>query len=81
VVGPIVYLTGSMHQASGSSSVFASTPAAARPSHSVLVLTFTFSGSYGSLLVTPSLLDAGSTPSGNAQSYTSLAAISYPRNS
>lgn len=80
-VGPIVYLTGSMHQASGTSPVSGNLPQAARTPNGLLFLTYTLAGSYGSILVARSFLVIGSTPASNAQNFTSLAAISYPRNS
>ena len=81
MVGPIVYLSGSMHQASGTNSKYASMPTAARPSNDLIFLTYTDAGTHGTLVLTRSYLAAGSNPQSDAQGFTSLAAISYPRNS
>jgi len=81
VVGPIVYMTGAVRQASETNGVFASMPAAARPSHILPMITYTYGFTFGVLQLTPSQLNIGSNPYTNAQYFTSLAAISFPRTS
>ncbi|HXP21337.1 MAG TPA: hypothetical protein VN840_16970 [Streptosporangiaceae bacterium] len=84
IIGPIVYLSGSMHQPSGTSGLFGVLPSAARPSHVLEIETYTFAGTYGAFGLIPNpqgWMFVVSTPQSDAQDYTSLAAISYPRNS
>lgn len=82
VIRGVVYLSGSMHQASGNSGLFASLPTAARPAHLLELATYAFDGAFGALRLIPAgFMFAVSHPQASARSYTSLAAISYPRNS
>ena len=75
--GGVVYLSGSLH--GGTSSNFAILPKAARPAHWLYMTVYTSGGTFGTLLVKPDgEIAAYSTPSADATSYTSLAAVSYP---
>ncbi len=75
----IVYLSGSMHQPSGTDDEFAVLPEAARPAHALYINVFTDGFTLGYILVEPDGdAFAGSSTYVNAQAYTSLAAISYP---
>jgi hypothetical protein len=80
VSGPIVYLAGSMHFTSGSA-IFAALPKAARPVNDIIRQVYTYGDTTGGLILTPIFGIAGSNPPSNAQGYTSLAGIAYPRNS
>jgi hypothetical protein len=75
VSGNVVYLSGSMH-ASGSSHLATVLPKAARPTHRMFILVYTFDGAPGWLEIMPTgkVYAFGS----DAASYTSLANISYP---
>ncbi len=75
----IVYLSGSMHQASGSDEEFAVLPKAARPTRALYINVFTDGFTLGWIVVEPDG-DAyvASSPYANAQAYTSLDAISFP---
>jgi hypothetical protein len=82
VIRGVVYLSGSMHEASGDSGLFGSLPTAARPAHVLELATYTFNGAFGALSLIPTgFMFVVSHPQSTAMSYTSLAAISYPRNS
>jgi hypothetical protein len=79
VTGGVVYLSGSLNQPSGSNIKFAVLPPAARPTHNLWITTYTYNGTVGALAITPSGVMVAFNNTGNAaQSYTSLAAISYP---
>jgi hypothetical protein len=79
VTGGVVYLSGSLYQQAGTSEEFAVLPAAARPRHTLWIKTYTYNGAVGVLKITPAGLMYAYNEAGNAaQSYTSLAAISYP---
>lgn len=79
ISGGVVYLSGSIHQASGTDNVFAILPAAARPTRWLYLTVYTYFGTSGTLLIRPGgAMSAYSTPSGNATGYTSLAAVSFP---
>jgi hypothetical protein len=79
VKGGVVYLSGSLQQASGSNNLFAVLPKAARPAHKMYLAVYTYGYSVGDLIVTSNGdMYAGSSPQSNAQGFTSLAAISYP---
>ena len=72
----IVYLSGSMHQASGTSGNFARLPRGFRPAHVLYLHVYTFAGAEGSMAIAPNgqmLVGAG-----RATGYTSLAGISFP---
>jgi hypothetical protein len=83
VAGPIVYLAGSMNfnPASTGSAFFADIPKAARSVHEITRQVYTLQGSTGEVVLTPSFGIASSNPGSNADGYTSLAGIAYPRNS
>jgi hypothetical protein len=72
----IVYLSGSMHQASGTSTWFATLPRGFRPRHNLWLPVYSFSGTEGSLRIaaTGQMYAFG----GAVTAYTSLAGISYP---
>jgi hypothetical protein len=80
VVGPIVYLGGSMSQTTGSI-IFAATPAAIRPRHELNIEVFTAEDTYGQIQVTKPSLYVESMPASNAQGVTSLDGVSYPLSS
>jgi hypothetical protein len=83
VSGPLVYLAGSMHfdTTSGGSTVFAVLPTVTLTSHLLNQQVYTDSGTTGVFLVLTGDGWAASTPISNSQGFTSLAGISYPRNS
>jgi hypothetical protein len=72
----IVYLSGSMHQASGTSTQFATLPRGFRPRHNLWLPVYSFSGTEGSIEIaaTGQMYAFG----GDVTAYTSLAGISYP---
>ena len=76
----IVHLLGSLHQPSGTNSQFAVLPPAARPAHNLWIPTYTYNGAFGWVVIYPSgqIFAANFYGSTAAQSYTSLATISYP---
>jgi hypothetical protein len=79
VTAGVVYLSGSLHQAAGTSLVFAVLPRAARPRHQLWITTYTFEGAAGALKITPAGVMSAFNVTGNAaQGYTSLAGIAYP---
>jgi hypothetical protein len=80
VVGPIVYLNGSMTQTTGSI-IFAATPAAIRPKHELNIEVYTNNSTYGQIQVTTLSLYAESMPALNSEDFTSLAGLSYPLSS
>jgi len=80
VVGPIVYLGGSMTRTTGSI-IFAATPGAIRPKHELNIEVYTNNGSIGQIQVTKPSLYVESVPANNAQDFTSLAGVSYPLSS
>src|ERR1022692_3940776 len=82
VIRGVVYLSGSMHEASGDSGLFGTLPPAARPAHVLDFGTYAFNGVFGALGMVPNgFMLVVSHPQASAMSYTSLAAISYPRSS
>src|SRR5215469_9343317 len=79
VSGGIVYLAGSLHQASGSRAEFAVLPPAARPAHDVLMTIYTLNGSTGTLHIQrsgPAYVTGN--PRDPAREYASLAGVSFP---
>jgi hypothetical protein len=76
----VVYLSGSVGQGVLSNNVyFANLPRPARPSRVVIVPTYTYSDTSGWLEIYPNgAMYANSTLFSNAQSFTSLAGISFP---
>jgi hypothetical protein len=78
----VVYLAGSLHQASGTSQEFAILPKAARPTHDLWITVYTMSGTSGTLYIGANGdMAATSLTPADAQDYTSLAAVSYPASS
>lgn len=80
VVNGVVYLNGSMHQASGSAALWAFVPAAARPAHTLEIEVYLAGGTAGGLSLS-NLGIISSLPYSNAQKFTSLAGIAYPPSS
>ena len=80
VVGPIVYLGGSIATTTGSI-IFAATPASVRPRHELNIEVYTSGATYGQIQVTKPSLYVESVPASNAQLFTSLAGVSYPLSS
>jgi hypothetical protein len=75
----VVYLSGSLHQASGNGSSFAVLPKAARPAGRQYFAIYTNSYTTGILLVKPDgTVFVSSSPQANATAYTSLAGVSFP---
>ena len=82
VIGGVVYLTGSMYEATGNVGLWTNLPAAARTAADVLEIeTDTSGGNAGAVAVTNSLGLVSSMPFSNAKVFTSLAGIAYPKNS
>jgi len=84
--GNIVYLSGSMHQTTPGSAIFAFLPSTYRPTHNMYITVYTNGGTSGTLYIghdgTMEAFSSASCGSGNAaQCYTSLATVSYPINS
>ncbi len=82
----VVYLSGSLHQSSGSSAVFGFLPSTFRPAHNMWITVYTFGGTSGTLFIgkdgTMEAVSSSSCGSLNsAQCFTSLATVSYPINS
>ncbi len=80
VVGPIVYLSGSMQDTAASSGLFAFMPKASQPTHNVGKLVYTYEGTAGGMTIAQNLGLIGSNPASLAEQYTSFAGFSYPRN-
>lgn len=79
----VVYLSGSIYQPSGTSEIFAVLPKAARPKHTlyiqVMVYTPDNTAHAGTLLIEPDgAMEAYSQTSSEAQTFTSLAGLSFP---
>jgi hypothetical protein len=90
VVSGVVYLSGSLAQPTPGIQQFATLPLAYRPAHTLYINVYTFNGTTGTLYITKNgfisaaaaNVTAGCGGSRNsAQCYTSLAAVSYPKNS
>jgi len=82
VIGGVVYLSGSLWQPAGSGNNFANLPRAARPAHFLAIAVFTAGGTSGTVQIAANgSSEANSSPYANAQGYTSLSAIAYPRSS
>jgi hypothetical protein len=84
--GNVVYLSGSMHQSTPGSAVFAFLPSTYRPSHNLYITVYTNGGTSGTLYIgndgTMEAFSSATCGSGNAaQCFTSLATVSYPINS
>jgi len=83
VRGPIVYLAGSMNfdTSSGGDALFTHVPTAAQSINEIDRRVYTWDGSTGNLTFDPQDGIVMSTPASNAQKFTSLAGIAYPKNS
>ena len=84
--GNVVYLSGSMHQSTPGSAIFAFLPSTYRPAHNMYITLYTNGGTSGTLYIgndgTMEAFSSASCGSGNAaQCFTSLATVSYPINS
>ena len=77
-VNGVVYLDGSIYQAGGSTGLWTSIPAAARPVDVLEIEVYTANGTAGAVAMTDSLGLVSSMPFSNAQQFTSLAGIAYP---
>jgi hypothetical protein len=82
----VVYLSGSLHQSTPGSPVFAFLPSTFRPAHNMWITVYTYGGTSGTLYIgkdgTMEAVASGACGSGNtAQCFTSLATVSYPINS
>jgi len=82
----VVYLSGSLAQATPGSDSFATLPTAYRPSHNLYLTVYTNGDTSGTLYIDKSgemeAYALGTCGPGNtAQCYTSLAGVSYPKNS
>jgi hypothetical protein len=82
VIGGVVYLTGSMYEATGNVGLWTFLPSAGRTAHDVLEIeTDASAGTSGGVAITSSLGLVSSTPFANAKAFTSLASIAYPQSS
>ena len=84
--GNVVYLSGSMHQSTPGSAIFAFLPSTYRPTHNLYITVYTNGGTSGTLYIgndgTMEAFSSASCGSGNAAlCFTSLATVSYPINS
>jgi hypothetical protein len=82
----IVYLSGSLVQATPGNNIFAVLPTAFRPTHNMWITVYTYNDTSGTLYIghdgTMEAYSTGTCGSGNtAQCYASLAGVSYPINS
>jgi len=76
ISGGVVYLSGAVHQPTGSNQIFAFLPKAARPTHIQYIDMYTNGGTFGELVIDP---DGAIQARGSAaQAFTSLAGVSYP---
>jgi len=79
VSGGVVYLAGAIAGTSATSSVFARLPLNDRPAHNMWLPVYTLDGTEGSLFIGPDgTMEAFG---GSATGFTSLAGVSFPRNS
>lgn len=83
IIGGVVHLSGAIKLPSGTSDLCALLPAAARPAHVLYITVFTSSDTVGTLRIMPSgnVFADSFTYAPASRTLTSLAAISYPRNS
>jgi hypothetical protein len=82
----IVYLAGSLNQATAGSFTFATLPTAYRPTHNLYITVYTYGDTSGTLFIgsngTMEAYSSGTCNTGDtAHCYTSLASVSYPVNS
>ena len=79
VKGGVVYLSGSILRSTGTSALFGVLPTQARPSHKMWFTVYTLDDTTGTVYIYPSgQMFVSSTPVGNANGFTSLAAVSFP---
>ena len=76
ISGGVVYLSGSLHQPSGSDQIFTVLPKAARPTHILYVAMYTKGGTTGELIIDPD--GAIQAYGADSRSFTSLAGVSFP---
>jgi hypothetical protein len=81
VINGVVYITGSMYQASGDTGLWADLPAAARSTDVLEIEVYMVDGTTGAVAITNSLGLVSSNPFSDAQAFTSLAGIAYPPSS
>jgi hypothetical protein len=86
ILNGVVYLSGSLAQSPAGLPQFATLPAAYRPAHSMWITTYTFGGTSGTLAISKTgvmvATSAGTCGTETtAECYTSLAGISFPKNS
>ena len=82
VINGVVYLTGSIYEASGSVGLWTTLPAGVRTKADVLEIEAdTAGGNPGIVSITDKFGLVGSVPFGNARAFTSLAGIAYPQSS
>lgn len=82
VIGGVVYLTGSMYEATYENGLWTFLPPAARTAADVLEIEADTSGGHAGLItITDRLGIAGSVPFSNAEAFTSLDGIAYPQSS
>lgn len=84
IVGPIIYLTGSLHfkpSVPAGSAIFSDLPKAIRPVHNVSKLEYAFENATAGVTLSGLFGLAASDPASSAQDYTSLAGFSFPRSS
>jgi hypothetical protein len=76
VSGGTVYLSGSLHQPIGTSEISTTLPVSARPAHTMYLTVYTYDGTLGLIEIQPN--GTVYTYMGGAQTFTSLAGISFP---
>jgi len=82
VKGGVVYLSGAVSRAGGSSRLFAVLPPQARPAHKMWITVYTVNDSTGTVAIdTNGKMSAYSTPAGDSAGFTSLAGVSFPARS
>jgi hypothetical protein len=81
VINGVVYLTGAMFQASGSTGLWTDLPVATGSKDVLEIEVYTVNGTAGGVAITNSLGLVSSNPFSNAETFTSLAGIAYPPSS
>jgi hypothetical protein len=81
VINGVVYITGSMYQASGDTGLWADLPAAARSTDVLEIEVYMVDGTTGAVAITNSLGLVSSNPFSYAEEFTSLAGLAYPPSS
>lgn len=78
----IIYLSGALHQPSGTSNIIAYLPRGYRPSHNLSVPVVTGLPPFGYLWIQPNgAVKVFTSPAASGQAFTSLAGVSFPVNS